>query len=720
MNQLSKNYNPSEFEQKIYNLWEQSGDFKPDTSKSGNPYVVVIPPPNVTGSLHLGHALDNTLIDILIRYHRMLGEPTLYMPGTDHAGIATQNKVEKKLAKEGKRRYDLGREKFIEEVWKWKKEYGDTIINQLKAIGASCDWSKTRFTMDEQYSRAVEVAFKHYYDKGWIYQGERLINWCPRCSSAISDLEVNHINKKTALVYIKYPLTNKKGFITVATTRPETMLGDTAVAVNINDQKYKDYKDEFVNLPLQNRKIPIIFDKAVDKNFATGAVKVTPGHSQADWEIGKRHNLPVQKVIDEYGRITPAGGKFKGLKTFEAREKILKNLTNLGLIEKIEKIDHNLSVCDRCETPIEPLVSKQWFLKMNELIKPAIKAIENDEINFYPKSYKKITLSWMKNITDWCISRQIWWGHQLPVWYRSEESKNQIPTSKIEDIYSGSNPPDNFEQVTDVLDTWFSSALWPFATLGWPEKTEDLKLFYPTSVLLTAKDIIFLWVSRMIFSGLEFIGETPFKDVYIHATVLNKEGRRMSKSLGTGVDPLELINTYGADATRFGLVWQNMGLQQFKFSLEPTIAGKKFTNKIWNSSRYVLMNLTDHIDESSTARTDMDKQILDKLEKLKKNTHTNLSNYRFGQALHEIYDFFWHDFCDQYLEDSKKQLENKKTAQGTKKVLLEVLCSSLKLIHPFMPFVTEAIWQNLVQNNLVKEKRLIKAEISIKSLTMLK
>lgn len=678
---FAKSYDPKSVESEIYKMWEENGDFSPIENSEKEPYVIMIPPPNVTGSLHMGHALNNTLMDILIRHARMQGHPTLWLPGTDHAGIATQNKVEKKLAKQGIKRQDLGREKFVEEVWQWKNEHGDRIKLQLKRLGASCDWSRERFTLDEKYSQAVKFAFEHYKNKGWIYQGERLVNWCPRCSSAISDLEVNHTSEKAVLYFIKYLLKDSEEFITVATTRPETMLGDTAIAVNPKDSRYLKLIGQTAILPLVEREIKIIGDESVDKEFGTGAVKVTPAHSEADWEIGQRHNLTIEKVISEQGRIINSLDELNGLKVIEARDQIVQKLQQKDLLSKQEEIIHNIARCDRCEHTIEPLVSKQWFLKMQELARPAIKAIEEGEIKFYPTNYKKVYLDWLKNIKDWCISRQLWWGHPIPI-----------------------------EGSEDVLDTWFSSALWPFATLGWPEKTNDLNRFYPTEVILTAKDIIFLWVARMIFSGYEFMGQKPFKNVYFHPTVLNKEGRRMSKSLGTGVDPMDLMDEFGSDATRFGLVWQNMGLQQFKFSQEPILTGKKFANKIWNASRFVLLQLDEDLTQVKIEiNTHEDKQILDSFVKITKALEKDLSLYQFGQPLHDLYEFFWHEFCDQYLEASKKQIQDPKFAKNTKAILLTVLTGSLKLIHPFMPFVTEAIWQELVQNKLTDEKRLIQA-----------
>ena len=675
MDELNKPYNPKDHEEKIYKQWEESGFFNPDKlpGERKKTFCMVLPPPNITGSLHMGHALNSTIQDILIRYHRMKGYKTLWLPGTDHAGIATQYVVEKELKKEGLTRFDLGKEKFLERVWQWREKYGDIILNQFKKLGASCDWSRARFTMDPEYSKAVETAFLHYHDKGWIYQAPRVVNWCPRCATSLSDLEVEYKEEETELIFIKYPLAKGSGHITVATVRPETMLGDAAVAVNPKDERYKKLIGQKVIVPIQNREIPIIADDEVDMEFGTGAVKVTPAHDVADFERKEKHGLEIYSVIDEQGRMTGEAKICVGLKANECRAEVIKELEKLGLIEKKEKYIHNLSKCYRCDTTIEPMVSNQWFVKMKELAKTATTAVESGEIKFHPENFKKTYLDWQKNIRDWTISRQIWWGHKIPL-----------------------------EGVDDVLDTWFSSALWPLAGLGWPQSCNsqlgtcnpkegsDLEMFYPTQVLSTARDIINLWVARMIFSGLEFTGQKPFSDVIIHATVLNKEGKRMSKSLGTGIDPLDLIKEHGADATRFALIWQAMGTQDIKWQSEAMVAGKKFLNKIWNAARYVLARQSTTNQQSITQlnpEIPENKEILEKFENTKKETSKLIESFEFGPALHLIYDFFWHDFCDVYLEQSKKS-----PSEETNQVLFYVLTGSLKLLHPFIPFITETLW----------------------------
>ena len=685
-NEIPKAYEPKETEEKIYKLWEQGDFFAPRRSPKGKggstkkPFVIAIPPPNITGSLHMGHALNNTIQDVMIRYNRMNQVPSLWIPGTDHAGIATQNKVEKELKKQGLSRHDLGREKFIEKVWEWKEKYGNIILDQLKKIGCSCDWSRLRFTLDESYAKAVETAFLHYYKKGWIYQGPRIVNWCPRCGTAISDIEIKYIPHKTKLWHIKYPFKNPKSkcqmsnYIIVATTRPETMLGDTAVAVNPKDERYKKLIGEKVMLPLMNHEIPIVADRLIDLEFGTGAVKITPAHDAIDYKIGKTHGLETINVIGENGKITEHGRKYAGLKVLDARNKIIEDLKNLDLLEKEEDYEHSLAICDRCETPIEPLISKQWFVKMDELAKPAIKAVESGKIKITPERYKKTYLEWLKNIDDWCISRQLWWGHKIPL-----EGEN------------------------DVLDTWFSSALWPFTILGWPENTKDLKEFYPTSLLSTAQDIIYLWVARMVFSSLEFLKEIPFKNVYIHATVLNIEGKRMSKSLGTGLDPLELIEKYGADATRFGLLYQTSRDQQaMKFSEETIKASRNFCNKIWNINRFITMNRSNPKSEIRNPKqakdlTEDDRWILKRLSETIKSITKNIENYELGESARELYEFVWHEYADKYIEASKKQEKN---------VNVYVFKNILHLLHPFIPFITEHIWQL----NYKDEKPLIISE----------
>ena len=673
MKELPKSYDPKESENKIYSLWEKSGFFNPDklkVKKTAKTYTIAVPPPNVAGELHMGHALNSFIQDILIRWKRMKGYKTLWIPGTDHAGIATQNIVEKKLKEEGITRHDLGKEKFLKEVWKWKNKYGDLILNQFKRLGCSCDWSRTAFTMDPDYQEAVKHAFLHYYKKGWIYKGKRVINWCPRCQTSLSDLELEHKEEKGFLWYIKYPLVNSKKSIQVATTRPETMLGDTAVAVNPNDERYKKLIGKKAILPLTNREIPIIADKEVNLEFGTGAIKVTPAHSSIDAEIAERHNLETIQVISDKGRMTKKAGKyFASLTIFDARKKIIEKLKKQKLLIKTEDYTHQIPCCYRCNNTVESLISQQWFVKMDELAKIAIKAVKSNKIKFHPKKWEKVYFNWLENIKDWCISRQIWWGHKIAI-----------------------------EGETDVLDTWFSSALWPFATLGWPKKTKDLKEFYPTDTISTARDIINLWITRMIYSGLELTKKIPYTDVIIHATILTKDGKRMSKSLGTGINPLELIDKYGADATRFGMIYQSLGGQDIHFSEENILMGKKFANKIWNASRFALMQI-ENTEVRPLQRSDLesrknltldDKRILKKLSDTTKKIDKELEKFRFGQAAHILYDFFWHDFCDEYIECAKKQ-DNKQT----KEILAYILVNSLKLLHPFMPFVTETIYQTL-------------------------
>jgi len=697
-------YNPLEVEKNIYSTWMKKGCFNPDKQSQTNKksFTVAMAPPNITGSLHMGHALENTLTDIVVRQKRMQGYKVLWAPGIDHAGIAAQNVVEKELRKEDLSRFDLGREKFEERVWQWKEKSGNTILEQFQTLGVSADWSRLRFTLDKTYQKAVQNAFIHYYEKGFIYRGNRVVNWCPRCHTSISDLEVEYKEEKSSLWYIKYPL-KRGGFITVATTRPETMLGDTAIAVAPGDERYTDLVGDFAILPIVNKAIPIIADKALDKSFGTGALKVTPAHSPIDFEIGQRHNLEFVSVIDDHGRfnaMTPE--RYQGLKMVEGRAKIIEELKDLGLLEKIEDYDLSLPVCMRCGTEIQPQISNQWFLKMENLGTVAAKAVKSKQVQIVPKNFEKTYFDWLKNVKDWCISRQIWWGHRMPVWYCNCDT-NQLhpvisinkPKSKCPDCGK-----DEWLQTEDVLDTWFSSALWPFAVLGWTgdkisdKKCRDFKSFYPTNYMTSARDIFHLWITRMIYSGIEFTGKIPFEKVYIHATVMNKEGKRMSKSLGTGVDPLLLINTYGADATRFGLTWQATGVQDIRFNEEFIMSGKKFLNKLWNASRFVLLNLKDktYTDKkpSSAKQNKYDKQILKKLTKIIKQTNDDLSKERFGQSLQNLYQFFWHDFCDLYLEQSKKS-----PSSETSHVLYYVLVNSLKLFHPYIPFATEYIWQYL-------------------------
>lgn len=677
MRELPKSYDPKITESKIYDFWEKSGFFNPDKlpAPKGNQrknrkksYTIALPPPNVTGSLHMGHGLQDTIHDILIRRKRMQGYKTLWVPGTDHAGIATQRVVEKELKKEGKTKYDLGKEEFVKRVWAWKETYGNIILDQIKRLGSSCDWSRTRFTMDEGYSKAVNEVFMHYYKKGWIYKGKRVVNWCVGCRTSLSDLEIEFKEEKGSLWFIKYPLSEGNGHITVATTRPETMLGDTAVAVNPKDERYRKLIGKKIKLPLTDREIPIIEDRLIDKEFGTGAVKVTPAHDLTDAEIGKNHNLEIIQVINEKGKMnenTPV--PYRDLSVPEAREKIVADLQNLGLLEKVEEYKHEVPKCYRCDSTIELMPSEQWFLKMEELAKLAKNAVKKGKTKFAPKRWEKLYFDWLDNVKDWCISRQIWWGHKIPV-----------------------------EGSEDVLDTWFSSALWPFAIFGWPEKTDDLKKFYPTDILCTARDIINLWVARMIFSGMEFMKDVPFKTVLIHPTVMTKEGKRMSKSLGTGINPLDLVEKYGADATRFGLAWHLTGIQDVRFVEDNIMMGKKFCNKIWNASRFVMMQIPEEIDlpEKISPKEKENKKILKSLENTISAVDKGLESYEFGSTAKTLYDFFWHDFCDAYIEEAK----NKNDAE-TKQTLLYVLSASLKLLHPFIPFITEEIYQILPIKN---------------------
>lgn len=704
---FSKPYDPKEVEERTYQAWLKAGYFNPDRLKTkGKPYTIVIPPPNVTGSLHMGHALNATIQDILIRKKRMEGRSALWIPGTDHAGIATQNVVEKNLRKEGVFRHELGREKFLEKVWEWKEKYGNIILDQLKKLGASCDWSRTRFTMDPEYQKIVAETFAHYFKKGWIYRKERVISWCHRCRTSLSDLELEYQETKGSLWFIKYPLAETAGHVVVATTRPETMLGDSAVAVHPKDERYANLVGKFIILPLQNRKIPIIADRKIEKEFGTGAVKVTPAHDMLDAEIGADHHLAIYKIIGPDGKMTKeVGPLFEGLKIEECRKKVVEELERQNLIEKVEEYRHNVSTCYRCHTPIEPMPSLQWFLKMDGLAPRASAAVSGKKVVFHPDRWKKVYLSWLKNVKDWTISRQIWWGHRLPVWFCAN-AKGQSPDQELFTV--SSHKPEqcpfcrncDMLQSEEVLDTWFSSALWPFATLQYDQR--DFKKFYPTQTLSTARDIINLWVARMVFSSLEFTKKIPFKDVIIHATILTKDGQRMSKSLGTGIDPINLINLYGADATRFGLIWQAMKNQDMHWAEESLLAGKKFLNKIWNASRFVLERIKDSglemaadLKLPANKLTAADAKILKKLAVTLQNTDKNIEKYNFGQALHDLYEFFWHDFCDAYLEAAKKQLDDPKLKLQTQKILLHVLQTSLKLLHPFIPFVTEEVWSAL-------------------------
>jgi len=688
MSELSKTYQAKEVEKEIYQLWEKSGCFHAKINTKKKPFTVMIPPPNITGSLHMGHALNNTIQDILVRYHRMKGDVTLWLPGIDHAGIATQNVVEKLLRKEGISKEQLGRDKFVKRVWQWKEKYGEIILEQLKKLGCSCDWKRQRFTLDKNYSQAVKTAFIHYYQKGYLYRGPRIVNWCPRCQTAISDIEVKYQPEKTKLYTFRY---GKNFPLAISTTRPETKLGDTAVAVNPKDKRYKKYvgKKYSVNFLGVKLEIKIIADEKVDPQFGTGAVGVTPAHSQIDFELAQKHHLKIINVINEQARMTEKAGPFKNLTVQEARKKIIEELKKKNLLEKVEDYEHSLSLCDRCGTPIEPLISEQWFVKMKDLAKPAIEVVKKGKIKFIPSRYKKIYLEWMKNIKDWCISRQLWWGHQMPVYYCEKcDRKHQKPIVQKEKPkkcpYCGS---DKIVQEEDVLDTWFSSALWPFATLGWPQKTKDLAYFYPTSFLSTAPGIIYLWVARMIISGLEFMKKIPFPLVYLHGTVLTKEGKRMSKSLGTGVDPLKMIEKYGADATRFGIIYQApRDSQAIRFSEEALISSQKFINKIWNIARFITLKEKEG-SKKRKRKTLSERWILSRLNRLIEDVNQEIESFHFSRAEHLLYEFIWHNFADWYLEISKTE----KNYSLVKSIYLELL----KLLHPFIPFVTEEIYQKI-------------------------
>jgi len=702
---VQKVYNPKEVEDRLYRMWLDKKYFHAKIDYSKKPFTIVIPPPNITGQLHMGHALNNTIQDILIRFKRMQGYCALWLPGTDHASIATEAKIVEKMKEEGLTKEMIGREKFLERAWEWKRVYGGRIIEQLKKLGASCDWDRERFTMDEGLSNAVKEVFVRLYEKGLIYKGERMINWCPTCHTTISDAEVEYEEKKGKLYYIKYPAKDNSYYVIVATTRPETMLGDTAVAVNPNDQRYKHLIGKTVVLPLVNREIPVIADEYVDMEFGTGVVKITPAHDPNDFEIGQRHNLPMVQVIDTKGYMNENAGRYAGQGRYEARKNIVNDLKDLGLLVKEEDYTHNVGHCYRCSTVIEPLVSKQWFVKMKPLAEPAIRVVKEGKIKFIPEKFEKIYFNWMENIKDWCISRQLWWGHRIPAYY-CRDCENMMVSREEVKICSkcGSS---NVYQDEDTLDTWFSSALWPFSTLGWPNETEDLKYFYPTDVLVTAYDIIFFWVARMIFSGLEHMGKEPFKYVLIHGIVRDAQGRKMSKSLGNGIDPLEVIEKYGADALRFTLVTGISPGNDTRFHMEKVEANRNFANKIWNAARFVLMNLDIDTsfkpDESKFTFTE--RWILSRLDTLISEVTENLEKFEIGIAAQKLYDFIWDEFCDWYIEMSKPTLYNKEASNNkeVQYVLLTVLTDILKLLHPFMPFVTEEIYLNLphIEESLV-------------------
>ena len=694
-NELPKTYDPSEFEDRLYKKWEDSGYFRPSGDKNAPSFSMVIPPPNVTGQLHMGHALDDTLQDIIIRAKRMEGYNTLWVPGTDHAGIATQIKVEEVLRKEkGLSRHDIGREEFLKLVWNWKAKYGNRIISQLKKLGASCDWEHEAFTMDENLSAAVRKTFVSLYEKGLIYRGLRITNWCPHCNTALSDAEVEYKELDGGFWYVKYPVVGSDEYVIIATTRPETMLGDTAVAVNPEDERYTRLIGKQLVLPLVGRTIPVIADEYVERDFGTGCVKITPCHDPNDFEVGLRHDLEQIIILDGDGKINENGGKYQGLDRFEARKQIVADLEAAGLLLKVEKLKHNVAHCYRCGSVIEPLASKQWFVKMKPLAGPAIKVVKEGKIRFIPERFSKIYLNWMENIHDWCVSRQLWWGHRIPAFYCGDCGKVTVSETDVTACPDCGSP--NITQESDVLDTWFSSALWPFSTLGWPNDTEDLKTFYPTNVLVTGYDIITFWVSKMIFMGIENTGSIPFPDVFIHGLVRDAQGRKMSKSLGNGIDPLEIIGKYGADALRFALATGNSPGNDMRFSDEKIGAARNFANKIWNASRFVRMNLD--IEEIALPSADRlrteDKWILSLFNRLAGEVRENIDSYELGIALSKLYDFIWDIFCDWYIELLKPRLSAKGTEDNpvAQNVIAWVLSNTMKLLHPFLPFITEEIW----------------------------
>ncbi|MBQ7095476.1 MAG: valine--tRNA ligase [Clostridia bacterium] len=695
MKELEKVYNPQEFEDRIYDFWLKGRYFHSEPDESKKPFTIVIPPPNVTGHLHMGHALDETLQDILIRYKRMQGYNALWIPGTDHAGIATQIKVEEVLRKEeGLTRYDLGREKFLERVWDWKKMYGDRIINQLKKLGASCDWERERFTMDEGCSKAVKEVFVNLYEKGLIYRGNRIINWCPNCTTALSDAEVSYEEQAGHFWHIRYPVKDSDEYVTIATTRPETMLGDSAVAVHPEDERYTHLVGKMLILPLVGREIPVVADEYVDKEFGTGCVKITPCHDPNDFEVGKRHNLEEILVMDGNAKINANGGKYQGMDRYEARKQIVKDLEEGGYLVKIEEHAHNVGACYRCGCTVEPMASRQWFVKMKPLAEKSLKEVRAGEAKFVPDRFSKTYINWMENVHDWCISRQLWWGHRIPAYYC--DACGEMVIAK-EDIHTCPKCGAAMRQEEDVLDTWFSSALWPFSTLGWPEKTKELDYYYPTSVLVTGYDIIFFWVARMIFSGLEQMGEVPFKHILIHGLVRDSQGRKMSKSLGNGIDPLEVIKDFGADALRFTLATGNAPGNDMRYYPERVEASRNFANKVWNAARFILMNLKgEDLSFSTENLRPEDEWILTRYNDVVKDVTENLDKFEIGLALQKIYDFIWDLFCDWYIELVKPRLyEGGKESEGAQKVLLYVFSGALKMLHPFMPFITEEIWQAL-------------------------
>ena len=693
--ELEKTYDPS-IEERLYNKWLDKKYFHTIIDKRKKPYTIVMPPPNITGQLHMGHALDNTIQDILIRWKRMAGFNALWVPGIDHASISTELKVVEKMAKEGLRKEDVGREDFLRRAWEWKEEYGGIILKQLRKLGSSCDWDRVRFTMDDGLSEAVLEVFTRLYNKGLIYRGEKIINWCPKCKTSISDAEVNHEDKEGHFWHIKYPVVGTDDFVTIATTRPETMLGDTAVAVHPEDERYQKYIGKTVLLPVVNKEIPVIADEYVERDFGTGVVKITPAHDPNDFEVGVRHNLPRINVMNDDGTMNKtAGPEFEGLDRYEARAKLVEMLKEQGYLVKIETMTHAVGVHERCNTVVEPLIKLQWFVKMEDLAKPAIEAYKKEELHFIPDRFGKVYLHWLENIRDWCISRQLWWGHRIPAYYCTE--CGHIEVSKTTPEKCSKCGCTTFNQDEDTLDTWFSSALWPFSTLGWPENTEELQHFYPTSVLVTAYDIIFFWVIRMVFSGCEQMGEIPFKDVFIHGLIRDDKGRKFSKSLGNGIDPLEVIEKYGADALRLMLITGNAPGNDMRFYWERLDNSRNFLNKVWNASRFVLMNLEEEEEDGLLMLTPADKWILSKVNTLAKDVEENMEHYELGLAVQKIYDFLWDEYCDWYIEMVKPRLYNKEdeTRKAALWTLKTVLINALKLLHPYTPFITEEIFMHL-------------------------
>lgn len=700
--EIAKTYDPKQVEDKLYSNWMEKDYFHAVIDQDKEPFTIVIPPPNITGQLHMGHALDNTMQDILIRMKRMQGYCALWLPGTDHASIATEAKIVEKMAEEGISKEDIGREGFLERAWEWKKQYGGRIVEQLKKLGSSCDWKRERFTMDEGLSRAVVEVFVRLYEKGLIYRGERIINWCPKCGTTISDAEVEYEEQNGHFWHIRYPVKDSEDFVEIATTRPETLLGDTAVAVHPEDERYKHLIGKTVILPLMNREIPVVADTYVDREFGTGVVKITPAHDPNDFEVGLRHNLEVINVMNEDASINENGGKYAGLDRYEARKQVVKDLEDQGFLVKIKEHNHNVGSCYRCSTTIEPRISYQWFVKMKPLAEPAIEAVRNGTIKFVPERFSKIYFNWMENIQDWCISRQLWWGHRIPAYYCDE--CGEIIVSRTQPKECPKCHSEKIRQDEDVLDTWFSSALWPFSTLGWPDTTKDLKYFYPTNVLVTGYDIIFFWVARMIFSGLEQMGKEPFKYVLIHGLVRDSQGRKMSKSLGNGIDPLDVIDKYGTDALRYALTIGTSPGNDMRFSEEKLEASRNFANKIWNAFRFVMMNFDENIDFSKINEdnyTVADKWILSRINTVAKEVTENLEKFELGIALQKIYEFIWEEFCDWYIELVKPRLYDRE-AQGRLEalfVLNKVLTNAMKLLHPFMPFITEEIYSHLITDS---------------------